>query len=60
LRYREKEFKIDFDDELRDLVLEKIEVMREQIDTGVVHRNHHRPGKCHNCSRREHCPEKLA
>jgi len=59
IRYREKEFKIVFDDDLRDLVLEKTDLMRSQIKSGVVHRNHHRPGKCHNCSRRENCPERL-
>ncbi len=60
IRYKEKEFKIDFDEDLRDLVLDKIDLMRSQIKSGVVHRNHHRPGKCHNCSRRENCPERLS
>ena len=59
IRYGEKEFRIDYTDELKALVLEKIALMRDQMRTGIVHRNHHRPGKCRNCSRRDHCPERL-
>ncbi|MCI0497222.1 MAG: PD-(D/E)XK nuclease family protein [Thermoplasmata archaeon] len=54
------EFTVEYTEELKALVLEKVALMREHIATEVVHRNHHRPGKCRHCSRREGCPERLA
>jgi len=55
----EKEFKIDLDDDLMKLLKEKLDLMREGIKTGDVHRNHRRDGKCRSCSRRRDCPETL-
>lgn len=60
VRYGEREFEVDYTDDLKSLVLQKIEEMRAAEKTGDVHRNHNRPGKCRSCSRREICPEALA
>jgi CRISPR-associated exonuclease Cas4 len=59
LRYETVEHEIEFDDELRALLLQKLDEMRAMSRTGKVHRNHSRPGKCANCSRRDICPERL-
>ncbi len=59
LRYGEMDHEIEFDQSLRELLLGKLEEMRRAIETGEVHRNHHRVGKCQTCSRRELCAERL-
>jgi CRISPR-associated exonuclease Cas4 len=51
---------IDFDDELKWTLVNKLLEMRQIIRTGEAHRNHRRPGKCASCSRREGCSERLA
>lgn len=51
---------IDYDDELKWTLVNKLIEMRQIIRTGEAHRNHRRPGKCANCSRREGCAERLA
>ncbi len=60
LRYGDTVHEIEYTDELRNLLLSKLEEMRVVADTGEAHRNHNRPGKCTNCSRRHACPERLA
>jgi len=59
LKYPEHEHEIEYNDDLRKMLTEKLEEMRRAIRTGEVHRDHERPGKCRYCSRREGCPEKL-
>lgn len=59
LQYPERTFEVPFTDQFRDQVLETTLRMRLSDMTGVVHRNHERPGKCRGCSRRELCPERL-
>jgi len=59
LRYGDMEHEVEFDAELRSILLGKVKEMRRLRGSGDVHRNHHRPGKCHSCSRREKCPERL-
>ena len=59
LKYENAEHRIDFDDKLRVLLLKKLGEMKRAVKTGEVHRNHNRPGKCKNCSRRKFCPESL-
>lgn len=54
-----KQHKIEFNLDLRALLLNTIQDMRELLASKDVHRNHHRAGKCKNCSRRDVCPEKL-
>lgn len=59
LKYGDVEFDIDFDVGLREIVIDKLGEMRAALQTGEVHRNHNRPGKCQSCSRRDKCPERL-
>ncbi len=51
---------IDYNDELKYTLVNKLIEMRQIIRTGEAHRNHRRPGKCASCSRREGCAERLA
>ncbi len=60
VKYGDEEFEVEYDDELKELLLEKLNDMRDIFQTEDVHRNHNRKGKCRNCSRREICPESLA
>ena len=60
LKYPEHEHEIEFNEDLRQVVLEKLGEMREIMRTEECHRNHERPGKCISCSRRPVCPERLA
>ncbi len=59
LRYEEAEHEVEFNPDLRNIVITKLDEMRKLRETGEVHRNHHRLGKCRSCSRREICPERL-
>ncbi len=59
LRYGDVEHIIAFDENLRSLLLKKLDEMRTAEALGEVHRDHGRPGKCRSCSRRDHCPERL-
>ena len=59
LRYGDREHKIDYTEDLRRTLLEKIAEMRNILRTNEAHRNHRRPGKCRSCSRRDKCPERL-
>lgn len=59
IRYEGVEHEIEFNLDLRNMVLSKLEEMRSLMVSEDVHRNHHRPGKCRSCSRREGCPERL-
>jgi CRISPR-associated exonuclease Cas4 len=56
----EVEHEIEFTEELRNLLINKLNEMESARKTGIVHRNHNRVGKCRKCSRRNICPEKLA
>lgn len=59
LRYGDVEHIVAFDDNLRSLLMKKMDEMRAAMASGEVHRDHDRPGKCRSCSRREACPERL-
>lgn len=60
LRYGTTDFEIEYTPELKNLLEKKLEEMETVLKGEVgVHRNHNRPGKCRNCSRKEICPEKL-
>jgi CRISPR-associated exonuclease Cas4 len=59
LRYGDREHKIDYTEDLRNTLLDKIAEMRTILRTNEAHRNHRRPGKCRSCSRRDKCPERL-
>ncbi len=60
LKYPEHDHEIEYNEDLKALVLEKLAEMRRLLETEECHRNHERPGKCVSCSRREVCPERLA
>ena len=60
LKYPEHEHEIEYDEDLKKVLLDKLAEMRRLIETEDVHRNHNRPGKCLSCSRRLVCPERLA
>ncbi len=52
--------RIDYDEKGKDLVLSKLDEMREMLDGyKKPYRNHNRKGKCRNCSRKEACPFRL-
>lgn len=60
LRYgKEALHRIDWDDAARHTLMENIsEIQRLMVEGGAA-RNHERPGKCRNCSRRHRCHESL-
>ncbi len=60
LKYPQHEHDIEYNEDLRRILLEKLAEMRAATEKADVHRNHNRPGKCKSCSRRSVCPEKLA
>ena len=60
LKYNENVYRITYDKNLREVVLQLRDNILHAMKEGEVHRNHDRKGKCINCSRREICPEKIA
>jgi CRISPR-associated exonuclease Cas4 len=60
IRYPEHEFQIDYNEDMKKMILDKVREMRTALVSDDVHRNHNRPGKCRSCSRRDVCPERLA
>jgi CRISPR-associated exonuclease Cas4 len=60
LKYPEHEHEIEYNDDLKKVLLQKLDEMRVILVTKEAHRNHDRPGKCISCSRRQVCPERLA
>ena len=59
LKYPEQQHEIEYNEDLKKVLLEKLREMRKIMDTGEAHRNHNRPGKCKSCSRNDSCPEKI-
>ena len=59
IKYPEHEHEIDYNEDLKKVLLGKLSEMRKIMDTGEAHRNHNRPGKCRTCSRNAACPEKI-
>jgi CRISPR-associated exonuclease Cas4 len=60
LMYGSNVYRIEYEEDLKKVLLQKVDEMRRALETGEVHRNHNRPGKCRHCSRRDICPERLA
>ncbi len=60
IRYGDGSHEIEYNEDLKRLVLEKMGEMGACVAKGEAHRNHNRPGKCVHCSRRSVCPERLA
>jgi CRISPR-associated exonuclease Cas4 len=59
LKYPEQEHQIEYNEDMKKALLDKLGEMRGIVDVAQVHRNHNRPGKCRSCSRRSVCPERL-
>jgi CRISPR-associated exonuclease Cas4 len=59
LMYGNQAYRISLTGELKTTLFKKVDKMREALKTGVVHRDHSRPGKCRHCSRRNACAESL-
>jgi len=59
LKYPGHEHEIEYNEDLRRMLAQKLDEMRQVMRTGEAHRDHERPGKCKYCSRRDSCPEKL-
>jgi CRISPR-associated exonuclease Cas4 len=60
IRYPAHEFQIDYNEDMKNLLLRKVQEIKKVTESHVVHRNHNRPGKCRSCSRKGICPEKLS
>jgi CRISPR-associated exonuclease Cas4 len=60
LRYGSTDHEVEFNAELRKLLLDKVGEIRKASVSGGAHRNHNRPSKCKGCSRRGVCQERLA
>jgi CRISPR-associated exonuclease Cas4 len=60
VKYPEQEHELEYNDDMKKVLLQKIEEVRAALAAGDAHRNHKRPGKCKSCSRRSVCPERLA
>jgi CRISPR-associated exonuclease Cas4 len=60
LKYDGVSHEIEYNEDLKRLLLVKLAEMRAALGKGEAHRNHQRPGKCVGCSRRPACPERLA
>ena len=59
IRYPKGEFEIEFDENLEEMVRDKVREMGIIEQSGEAHRNHQRKGKCDHCSRYELCPEAI-
>ena len=60
LRYGEENLHvIDWNDGAKSQLMETIQTIQGIMAKGGAKRNHNRPGKCKNCSRRYACPDPL-
>lgn len=60
IRYRDRELRVEFTEELRERALALLEEMRAARDAEEVHRSHDDPRRCAGCSMRDVCTEALA
>jgi CRISPR-associated exonuclease Cas4 len=59
IRYRDRQLRVDYTDELRESLLELLAEMREARRATDVHRSHEEAARCAGCSYREICVESL-
>ena len=60
LRYSDDDFhQIDWNEEHEKLLMGQLKEVQRLMTQGGAKRNHERPGKCENCSRRRACPDSL-
>jgi CRISPR-associated exonuclease Cas4 len=60
IRYRDRQLRVDYTDELRAALLALLAEMREARRASDVHRSHDERARCAACSYREICDESLA
>jgi len=60
IRYRDREVRVEYTDELREHALALLEEMCAARDAEEVHRSHDDPRRCAGCSMRDVCTEALA
>ncbi len=64
VKYRDREVRVEYTDEMREQALALIEGMKEDINASAngeeVHRSHDDPRRCAGCSVRDACTESLA
>jgi CRISPR-associated exonuclease Cas4 len=60
IRYRDRQLRVDYTDELRESLLELMAEMREARQAEDVHRSHEEAARCAACSYRKICVESLA
>ena len=58
--YNTMPFTIAFDPQLRFELNSVTSQMREALRDGVVERNHQEPGRCHHCSLRRYCDDRVS
>jgi len=60
IRYgREQLHQLDWDEESEQALIDSVHEIQRLMREGGATRNHERPGKCQNCSRRHGCSESL-
>ncbi|HEX8128277.1 MAG TPA: CRISPR-associated protein Cas4 [Pyrinomonadaceae bacterium] len=60
IRYRDRQLRVDYTDELREALLALLAEMREARRASDVHRSHEETPRCAACSYRAICDESLA
>ena len=60
IKYRDRDVRVEYTDELKEWALALIEEMRAASDEEEVHRSHDDPRRCAGCSLRDVCVESLA
>jgi CRISPR-associated exonuclease Cas4 len=64
VKYRDREVRVEYTDEMRDRALALIEEMKNDMNASAegreVHRSHEDPRRCAGCSVRDACTESLA
>ena len=60
IKYRDRDVRVEYTEELKDWELALIEEMRAASDEEEVHRSHEDPRRCAGCSLRDVCTESLA
>ncbi len=60
IRYRDRQLRVDYTEELRDALLALLAEMREAREASDVHRSHEEWARCAACSYRALCDESLA
>lgn len=59
IRYRDRTFRVDYTEALREELLRVLEAMRRDLAWGEAHRSHAIPARCRACGFRSICEEAL-